>query len=157
MKDAFSRYTNDVIASCAFGTKIDSLREPDNEFYLCAKYAASNPAKASFEMIFLILQSKLLKLNRLYEKIDDVMKKSNCTPGYDDIINNFYSDAIFTETLRLHATPFVDTMCKKDFKLSPSLPDSKPFILKANSMEIVIPVWAIHRGLKYIIRKSKSG
>ncbi|KAG4071054.1 hypothetical protein HA402_001491 [Bradysia odoriphaga] len=33
MKDLFSRYTIDVIASCAFGCKINSLKTRNNEFY----------------------------------------------------------------------------------------------------------------------------
>lgn len=33
MKDLFSRYTSDVIASCAFGLKVDSLKNPTNEFF----------------------------------------------------------------------------------------------------------------------------
>ncbi|XP_018571685.1 cytochrome P450 9e2 isoform X2 [Anoplophora glabripennis] len=33
MKNIFSRYTNDVIANCAFGIKCDSLNEKNNEFY----------------------------------------------------------------------------------------------------------------------------
>ncbi|XP_017777358.1 PREDICTED: cytochrome P450 9e2-like [Nicrophorus vespilloides] len=33
MKDIFTRYTNDVIATSAFGIKCDSLRDKDNEFY----------------------------------------------------------------------------------------------------------------------------
>lgn len=33
MKDLFSRYTNDVIASCAFGIKVNSLANPNNEFF----------------------------------------------------------------------------------------------------------------------------
>ncbi|XP_031624496.1 probable cytochrome P450 9f2 [Contarinia nasturtii] len=37
MKDFFGRYTNDVIASCAFGLKINSFLEPENEFYLNGK------------------------------------------------------------------------------------------------------------------------
>ncbi|KAL1509582.1 hypothetical protein ABEB36_004294 [Hypothenemus hampei] len=37
MKDAFSRFTNDVIASSAFGIKVDSLKEPNNTFYAMGK------------------------------------------------------------------------------------------------------------------------
>lgn len=33
MKDFCSRYANDVIASCAFGVKVNSFDDPDNEFY----------------------------------------------------------------------------------------------------------------------------
>jgi len=34
IKEAFTRYTNDVIATCAFGLSIDSMRNPNNEFYV---------------------------------------------------------------------------------------------------------------------------
>ncbi|XP_055529177.1 probable cytochrome P450 9f2 isoform X3 [Wyeomyia smithii] len=37
MKDVFSRYSNDVIASVAFGVQVDSFREPDNEFFVKGK------------------------------------------------------------------------------------------------------------------------
>lgn len=33
MKDFFTRFTNDVIATCAFGIQIDSLKDKDNEFF----------------------------------------------------------------------------------------------------------------------------
>nr|XP_015838530.1 PREDICTED: cytochrome P450 9e2 [Tribolium castaneum] len=33
MKDVFSKFANDVIASTAFGIRIDSLQDPTNEFY----------------------------------------------------------------------------------------------------------------------------
>lgn len=36
-KEFFSRYTNDVIASCAFGIKINSFANPNNEFYVNGK------------------------------------------------------------------------------------------------------------------------
>ncbi|GBP26435.1 Cytochrome P450 9e2 [Eumeta japonica] len=32
-RDMFSRYTNDVIATCAFGLQVDSVAEKENEFY----------------------------------------------------------------------------------------------------------------------------
>ncbi|XP_001649100.3 cytochrome P450 9e2 [Aedes aegypti] len=34
MKDVFSRFANDVIATCAFGIEVDSLRKRNNEFYV---------------------------------------------------------------------------------------------------------------------------
>ncbi|XP_055529182.1 probable cytochrome P450 9f2 [Wyeomyia smithii] len=37
MKDVFSRFTNDVIATAAFGFKVDSLQHRDNEFYVQGK------------------------------------------------------------------------------------------------------------------------
>lgn len=39
LKDAMSRYTNDVIASTAFGLRCNSLEEKNNEFYLMGKAA----------------------------------------------------------------------------------------------------------------------
>lgn len=33
LKEFFARYTNDIIASCAFGLKINSFDDPENEFY----------------------------------------------------------------------------------------------------------------------------
>ncbi|XP_018356710.1 PREDICTED: cytochrome P450 9e2-like [Trachymyrmex septentrionalis] len=37
MKDVFDRYTNDVIALCIYGMKIDSIRDPANKFYVSGK------------------------------------------------------------------------------------------------------------------------
>lgn len=41
MKNIFARYTNDVIATCAFGVSVDSMRNPNNEFYVYGKEAAN--------------------------------------------------------------------------------------------------------------------
>ncbi|XP_053685853.1 cytochrome P450 9e2-like [Sabethes cyaneus] len=37
MKDVFSRFATDVVATCAFGIKVDTLKNPDNEFYVNGK------------------------------------------------------------------------------------------------------------------------
>lgn len=37
MKELFARFTNDSIATCAFGIKVDSFKDRKNEFYLIGK------------------------------------------------------------------------------------------------------------------------
>lgn len=37
MKDFFTCYTNDVIATCAFGVKVNSIEDPKNDFYVAGK------------------------------------------------------------------------------------------------------------------------
>ncbi|XP_025157108.1 cytochrome P450 9e2 [Harpegnathos saltator] len=39
IKEIFERYTNDTIATCAFGVSVDSMRDPKNLFYLNGKEA----------------------------------------------------------------------------------------------------------------------
>lgn len=41
IKDALTRYANDVIATTAFGIKCDSLKDRSNEFYLMGKEATN--------------------------------------------------------------------------------------------------------------------
>nr|XP_023017890.1 cytochrome P450 9e2-like [Leptinotarsa decemlineata] len=41
MRDTFTRFANDVIATAAFGVKVDSLEAPNNEFYLMGKEATN--------------------------------------------------------------------------------------------------------------------
>lgn len=41
-KDAFTKYTNDVIATCAFGIEIDSMKDPKNEFYVYGREVTRN-------------------------------------------------------------------------------------------------------------------
>ncbi|XP_057326719.1 cytochrome P450 9e2-like [Microplitis mediator] len=40
-KDIFTRYTNDTIATCAFGVSVDSMKDPNNEFYVLGKKATN--------------------------------------------------------------------------------------------------------------------
>lgn len=67
MKDFFAKYTNDVIATCAFGVKVNSFIDPNNEFYTSGK-KLTNFAGSYFQAIkflLLILVPKVATFLRL--------------------------------------------------------------------------------------------
>nr|XP_012145775.1 PREDICTED: cytochrome P450 9e2-like isoform X1 [Megachile rotundata]XP_012145776.1 PREDICTED: cytochrome P450 9e2-like isoform X1 [Megachile rotundata]XP_012145777.1 PREDICTED: cytochrome P450 9e2-like isoform X1 [Megachile rotundata] len=53
LKDVFTRYTNDVIATCAFGFNVDSMADRENTFYMYGR-DATNPTTKQFLSFFLI-------------------------------------------------------------------------------------------------------
>ncbi|XP_011054671.1 PREDICTED: cytochrome P450 9e2-like [Acromyrmex echinatior] len=59
MKDIFNRYTNDIIALCIYGMKIDSIRNPTNKFYICGKDITYMSAIRSIKYIFIRTFPKL--------------------------------------------------------------------------------------------------
>ena len=70
MKDIFTRYSNDVIASCAFGIDVDSMRNPENEFYMFGKKATNF---GMFALIKILMYQHMPSLIRLLniKLIDD--------------------------------------------------------------------------------------
>ncbi|XP_017770172.1 PREDICTED: cytochrome P450 9e2-like [Nicrophorus vespilloides] len=63
MKDIFTRYSNDVIATCAFGVTCDSLKEPMNEFYLMGREATDfSSLTMNLKLFLFILLPKIAKL-----------------------------------------------------------------------------------------------
>lgn len=52
-KEAFSKYTNDVIATCAFGIKIDSMKDPTNKFYVFGKDATNFLGARAIKFLFI--------------------------------------------------------------------------------------------------------
>ncbi|KAK0087675.1 hypothetical protein PV325_000413 [Microctonus aethiopoides] len=76
-KEFFARYTNDVIATCAFGITIDSMRNPDNEFYILGREATNFEGILSLK--FLLLRnfpiiSRLLRVKLVNENIEKFFK-----------------------------------------------------------------------------------
>lgn len=72
MKNIFGRYTNDVIATCAFGISIDSMRNPNNEFYLLAKEAMNFEGILSIKFFLgkdFALFSKLFGIKLFSDKV----------------------------------------------------------------------------------------
>jgi len=63
MKELFSKYTNDVIATCAFGIKINSFKDPDNEFLATGKrFAGFEGLKTFIILIFMSIIPSLMRL-----------------------------------------------------------------------------------------------
>lgn len=81
MKGAFTRYTNDVIATCAFGISVDSMKNPKNEFYQMGK-DATDPVKMA--MKFFLLRSFPFIMKLLNIRLVD----SNVCQFFTDIIKS---------------------------------------------------------------------
>ncbi|XP_072397933.1 cytochrome P450 9e2-like [Diabrotica undecimpunctata] len=73
MKEVSTRYSNDVIASAAFGLDVDSLAKPNNEFYMNGKnltaFGSINTILRFLFNMFLPNISKLLNIRIIQEDI----------------------------------------------------------------------------------------
>nr|CAH7739960.1 unnamed protein product [Callosobruchus chinensis] len=87
LKDIFTKFCTDVIATCAFGLEVDSLNEPNNKFYLTGKKAMN------FQSI-----SKVLKFlaYSFFPWIMNVFKIS----FFEDDVRQFFYDLV-DETVRM--------------------------------------------------------
>ncbi|KYM92461.1 Cytochrome P450 9e2 [Atta colombica] len=83
MKDICSKYTNDVIATCAFGIKVDSIKDPTNKFYTYGKEASNFRGVIRGIKLFLIGTFPILVqiLNMKF---------------LDDYLSNFFKDIVRT-------------------------------------------------------------
>lgn len=84
MKDMFSRFTNDVIASCAFGIKVNSIKDPKNEFFVAGQKFNSF---SSITVMARIMVIRLLPMVAKFFKIDFISA---------DVTNFFRSVVIST-------------------------------------------------------------
>jgi cytochrome P450 family 9 len=66
MKDLFTRYTNDVIATSAFGISCDSLNNPGNEFYVLRRDITNFRGIRSLIIFAYMFSPKLMKVRTLF-------------------------------------------------------------------------------------------
>lgn len=90
MKEGFTRYTNDVIATTAFGLEIDSLKHKDNEFYQITHEATEYFGAQLVKTILLYSSPKLIKVNIIVccnsmnlKRSTRLSKHTNITSFYD--------------------------------------------------------------------------
>uniref|UniRef100_A0A6V7M137 Cytochrome P450 n=1 Tax=Bracon brevicornis TaxID=1563983 RepID=A0A6V7M137_9HYME len=73
-KDIFTRYTSDVIGTCAFGVAVDSMRNPNNDFYILGRKATTFTGFV-FLKFFIVRRfpalAKLLGLKLIDQKVQD--------------------------------------------------------------------------------------
>ncbi|CAH1645259.1 unnamed protein product [Spodoptera littoralis] len=76
-KDLTTRYANDVIATCAFGLKVDSQKDRDNSFYLIGKEVSNFDKLKLFKMMIISnapVIAKLLKLDIIPESCKEALR-----------------------------------------------------------------------------------
>ncbi|XP_025263909.1 cytochrome P450 9e2-like [Camponotus floridanus] len=89
MKDAFTKYTTDVIATCAYGIKINSMKDPTNKFYVYGKEATNI---FGFKFLFLrtfptlgrIFNVKLIN-NHVSDFFKDIIRNTIATRDAENI------------------------------------------------------------------------
>ncbi|XP_011160035.1 cytochrome P450 9e2 [Solenopsis invicta] len=86
MKDVSMRYANDVIASCAFGINVDSMRDRENDFYI---YGSKSVDFGLINIIKIMMHQHMPTLVRLFniKLMDDRTK---------DFFVNLVADTIRT-------------------------------------------------------------
>jgi hypothetical protein len=89
MKDLFTRYTNDVIATSAFGIGCDSLKNPKNEFYEMGRDVTNFSGLRGLIFFGYLMSPKLMKVKMsvLYPQCNVKavkymhVKQSSCCQG----------------------------------------------------------------------------
>ncbi|XP_033230462.1 cytochrome P450 9e2-like [Belonocnema kinseyi] len=92
---------------------------------------------------------------RLQEEIDKILRDTNGDPSYEAINGMEYLDAVLNETLRKYPlVPMLDRVCSKEFELPPTLPGTKPFLVKPG-MTVWLPAYAIQYDANYFEEPEK--
>ncbi|KAL6425692.1 hypothetical protein ACFW04_009651 [Cataglyphis niger] len=235
MRDIFSRYSTDVIGTCAFGISVDSMRDPENDFYMFGTKAINFNTIALIKILLYQHMPRLMRLlnikmidertnaffinliadtikirdekniirpdmlqlmmdsrgkrepgreltildmasqafifflagfdssstlmsflayeiavnphvqEKLQNEIDKVLEDTNGQPSYETVNGMVYLNATINETLRMYPVQLMtDRVCTKDFELPATLPDGKPFLVKAGML-----IWISFYGLQH--------
>jgi hypothetical protein len=62
LKEFYTRYTSDVIATAAFGIGVDSFKQPTNEFYMSGQDLTDLGGLRAFKMLAFVTMPKLMQV-----------------------------------------------------------------------------------------------
>jgi hypothetical protein len=65
LKNFYTRYTNDVIATAAFGIGVDSFKQPKNEFYMMGQDITYMGRLRAFKWLAYVIMPKLMRVRML--------------------------------------------------------------------------------------------
>jgi len=65
MKNLFTRFTNDLIATTVFGTKTDSLKNPRNEFYIMGQKLTNFQHMSAYKWLGYTTAPKFMKVGKI--------------------------------------------------------------------------------------------
>ncbi|CAD7083922.1 unnamed protein product [Hermetia illucens] len=65
LKDFFTRFTNDVVATCAFGIQVNSLLEKDNQFYQMSRKATNISGLTAIKFMLVLNFHQIKKLFKI--------------------------------------------------------------------------------------------
>ncbi|XP_025263961.1 cytochrome P450 9e2-like [Camponotus floridanus] len=74
MKDVFTKYTTDVIATCAFGIKINSMKDPKNKFYVYGKEATNIFGIKSLFLVTFPTLGRIFNVKLISNHVSDFFK-----------------------------------------------------------------------------------
>lgn len=86
MKDLLARYANDVVASCAFGISVNSLKDRNNEFFLLGRETMNFDSILSIKMF----------INRNFPKLSKYLRLR----VFGSRIENFFKNVV-TDTVKV--------------------------------------------------------
>ncbi|KAF4524102.1 hypothetical protein B566_EDAN007685 [Ephemera danica] len=77
IKDLLARYTTDVIGSCAFGIKCDSINDPNNEFRVMGRQMFHSNLFSALKRVIMLASpqiSRLLRISNTPESLNDFFR-----------------------------------------------------------------------------------
>ena len=63
LKDLYTRYASDAIATTAFGIDVDSLKQPTNEFYMMSRKAFKNTSASLSQTLGYLITPKVMQVS----------------------------------------------------------------------------------------------
>ncbi|CAB3248301.1 unnamed protein product [Arctia plantaginis] len=164
--DLTARYANDVIASCAFGLKVDSHSDVNNEFYTIGRETATTGFQrvlvflgySAFPLLMRTLGIKLFtdKISNFFRNIIlQTMKERELKKFLRPDMIHLLMEAKKEILRRWSPGLGLDRLCVKDYNMGKPNETSKEDYIVRKGESMLIPVWSIHHDPEFYPNPNK--